>query len=103
MTADFRLVADAAERQPDELAVHGTRNRLGERSLTDAGRAGEGEDRRLRLLDQRANGKELQDPVLDLVEPVMVFVEHRFRMLEIAVLAGFLVPGNGNQPIEIIA
>jgi hypothetical protein len=38
MAADFRLVADAAERQPHELAVHRARDRLRERRLADSGR-----------------------------------------------------------------
>ena len=41
VAADFGLVAHAAERQPHELAVHGAGDRLGERGLADARRAGE--------------------------------------------------------------
>ena len=36
MAADLGLVAHAAERQADELAVHRARNRLGQRGLADA-------------------------------------------------------------------
>ena len=79
VAADLRFVAHAAERQPHELAVHRARDRLGERGLADSRRAGERQDRRLRLLDQRADGEELEDAVLDLLEAVVVLVEDRLR------------------------
>src|SRR5438093_556108 len=75
VAADFGLVAHPAERQPHELAVHRAGDRLRQRRLADARRSGEGEDRRLRLLHQRPDGEELEDPLLDLLEPVMIFVE----------------------------
>src|SRR5207244_4257911 len=99
MTADLGLVSDAAERQAHELTVHRARNRLGERRLADSGRSGEGEDRRLRLLDQRADREELEDAFLDLLQPVMIFVEDLFGALQIAALAALLVPRHRNQPI----
>jgi hypothetical protein len=37
VAADLRLVTDAADRDPDELAADGARDRLPERRLTDAG------------------------------------------------------------------
>ena len=79
VAADLGFVAHAAERQAHELAVHRARDRLGERGLADARRADERENRRLRLLDQRAHGEELEDALLDLLEPVVVFVEDRLR------------------------
>src|SRR5438105_4535633 len=103
VAADFGLVTHAAEREAHELAVHRARDRLGERGLADSGRSGEGQNRRLRLLDERTHREELEDAVLDLLEPVMILVEHRLSVLQIAVLAGLLVPGNGDEPVEIVA
>src|SRR5204863_9206951 len=103
MTADFRLVADAAERQPHELAVHRPRDRLRQRGLADSRRSGEGEDRRLRLLDQRAHGEELEDALLDLLQPVMIFVEDLLGALQFAALPALLVPGHWHEPVEIVA
>ena len=45
VAADLRLVADAADRDADELAPERARDRLAERGLADAGRADEAEDR----------------------------------------------------------
>ena len=103
VAADLGLVTHAAERQAHELAVHRARDRLGQRGLADARRADEGEDGRLRLLDQRAHREELEDAVLDLLEAVVVLVEHLFGVLEIAVLLGLLVPRHRDQPVEVVA
>src|SRR2546430_1364586 len=43
--ADLGFVAYSAKREPRELARHGTRDRLSERGLADAGRTDEAEDR----------------------------------------------------------
>ena len=47
VAADLGLVAHAAEREADELAPHGARDRAAERRLADARRADEAEDRAL--------------------------------------------------------
>src|SRR5262249_39607982 len=84
VTADLGLVAHAAERQPHELAAGGAGDRLGERALADARRADEADDRALRLLGELADGEELEDPLLDLLEAVMVLVEDLLRLLDVA-------------------
>ncbi len=103
MAADLGLVANTAERQAHELAVHRARDRLGQRGLADSGRPGEGQDGRLRLLDQGADGEELEDAVLDLLQAVMVLVEHFLGALEVAAFLGLLVPGDRDQPVEVVA
>ena len=76
MAADLGLVAHAAERHAHEIAAGGPRDRLAERGLADAGRADEAEDRALHLLHALLHGEVLEDALLDLLEPVMVGVEH---------------------------
>src|SRR5439155_7664298 len=102
VAADLRLVADAAERQPHELAIHRARDRFRQRRLADAGRSGEGEDRRLRLLDERADREELEDALLDFLEAIMIFVEDLLGALQVPALAALLVPGHRDQPVEIV-
>src|SRR5205823_2431155 len=99
MAADLRLVAHAAERDADELAVHRARDRLAERRLADAGRPDEAEDRTLeahgrlaRLIFQLLHREILDDPILDLVEIVVIFVEDLPRLLEIEAILGRLRP-----------
>ena len=87
MAADLRLVADAAERHADELAVERARDRLADRRLAGAGRPDQREDRaRLAvgldaaLLAELRDGDVLDDPVLDVVETGVVGVEHLARV-----------------------
>ncbi len=103
VAADLGFVTHAAEREAHELAVHRARDRLGERGLADPGRTRKRQDRRLWLLHQGANGEELEDAVLDLLETVVVLVQDRLGLLEVAALLRLLVPGDGDQPVEIVA
>ncbi len=83
--ADLGLVAHAAERDAHELPAQGARHRLPQRGLADAGRPDEGEHRsgpaaaddlEPALGAPGADGEVLHDPLLDVVEPVVVGVEH---------------------------
>ena len=76
MAADLGLVAHAAERHAHELAAGRLGDRLAERGLADAGRADEAEDRPLQLVRAALHGEVFDDPLLDLVEAVMIGVEH---------------------------
>ena len=76
MAADLGLVAHAAERDAHELALHRPRDRLAERGLADAGRADEAQDRPLHVALELAHGEVLDDALLDLVEVVVILVEH---------------------------
>src|SRR5690606_10345033 len=103
MPADLGLVAHAAEADADEIATGGARDRLAERGLADAGRAHEAEDRTLDLLDEGLDGEELEDPLLRLLEPVVVGVENRLGDLEVLLLLLELVPGEPEHPVDVVA
>ena len=103
VAADFRLVADAAQRLANELAARGSRDRAAERRLADAGRADEAQDRSLELVRARLDRKIFDDPLLDLLEAVMVLVENLLRLGDILLEPGFLAPGQAEQHVEIVA
>ncbi len=103
MPANFRFVADAAERNPHELAVHRARDRLAERGLADTWGADEAEDRPLHVALQLPDGQVLDDAVLDLVEVVVVLVEHSARLDGIEAIFGRRPPGHLEQPVEVRA
>ena len=88
VAADLGLVAHAAERDAHELPLHRPRDRLAERRLADAGRADEAEDRPLHVAFQLADGEVLDDAFLDLVEVVVVLVEHAARFDRIEAIFG---------------
>ena len=79
VAADLGLVAHAADREPDELAADRAGDRLAERGLADARRADEAEDRAGEVVLQLRDGEVLEDPLLDLLEVVVVLVEDRLR------------------------
>src|SRR4029453_14556590 len=83
VAADLRLVVDAAEAHPDELAAHGPRDRLAKRRLADAGRPDEREDRAADLVREGADREVLQDPLLDLLQAVVVLVQDPGGLLDV--------------------
>ena len=76
VAADLGFVAHAAERHAHELAAHRLRDGPRQRGLADAGRADETQDRALQRRVELAHGEELEDAVLDLLEPGVLVVEH---------------------------
>ncbi len=101
MAADLGFVADAADREAHELTAHRTRDRLPERRLADAGRTDEAQDRAAQALLQFADGEVLDDPVLDLIEVVVVLVEDRPRLLDVDRVARLLAPRQLHEPVEV--
>ena len=79
MAANLGFVAHAAERHAHELAIRRARDALAERRLADAGRADEAQDRALERLHALLHREVLEDALLDLLEPVVVFLEHASR------------------------
>ena len=103
VAADLRLVADPADRDPLELAAQGAGDRAPERGLADSRRPDEAEDRTVRVRVQGPHGEVLEDPVLDLLEVVVVGVEHLAGVPEIEVVGGLGRPGQLDQPLEVSA
>ena len=108
MAADFRFVANAAERHPDELPPGGARNRLADRGLARTRRSDQGEDDpRPAVLGHAAVGSELadrqvlRDATFHVIEPLVVRVEHCPCMHRIQALLGPLRPRDRQQPVEI--
>jgi hypothetical protein len=103
MAADLRLVAHAAERHAHELPIRRAGDRLPQRSLADAGGADQAQDRRLELVDALLHGQVLDDPLLDLLEPVVIFVEHFLGIAEIGVDLALLAPRQRHDRIDVVA
>ena len=103
VAADFRLVMDAAQADPGEFALHGARDALAQRGLAHARRTDEAEDGRMAGRIQFAHGEILDDPLLDLVEPAVILVQHLARLGDIDRLALARPPGQLRQPLDIAA
>ena len=92
MAADFGLVAHAAQRLAREFAAGRPGDRAAERGLADARRADQAQDRALEPVGARLDREILDDPVLDLFQPVMVLVEHRLRLGDVALEPRLFLP-----------
>src|SRR5690606_3209662 len=103
VAADLRLVADAAERDPDEPAAHGPGDRLAERGLADPRRTGQHEYRSAAPPADHAESpvgaalayrEVLHDAVLHVVETGVIGVEHRAGTGDVVLVIGPGVPGH---------
>ena len=110
VAADLRLVPDAAERDPDELAAHGARDGLAERGLADAGRADQrqhgaaaaaADDAEAAVGAALAHRQVLGDALLHVLQAGVVGVEDRLGAADVVGVLGPLVPRqleDGVQP-----
>src|SRR5690606_18485343 len=93
VTADLGLVAYPAKGHADELAAGGLGDRLAERGLADTRRADEAEDGSLELAGPGLHRQVLDDPLLDLLQPVVSLVQHLLGVVEIPLDLALLAPG----------
>ena len=101
VAADLRLVADAADREPRELPPERAGDRLAERGLADARRPDEAEDLAGGILLELRDGEVLDDPLLHLVEVVVVLVEDLARAVEVEVVGRRHAPWQRREPVEV--
>src|SRR5580765_7902245 len=110
MAPDLRLVANAAERHADELAVERAGDRLADRGLARAGRPDQRENRAgalvlgyAALLPELAHGEVLDHAVLHVLEPCMVGIEDLARAVRVEPFLGLFRPRHREQPVEVAA
>ena len=103
MATDLGLVAHTTQGHANELAAGGTCHRLTQRGLADARRANQAQDRCLDLVDALLHREILKDAVLDLVEAVMIFIQHRLGAGQVVLDLGLLAPGQIDQGLDVVA
>ena len=74
---------------------------LAERRLADAGRSDEREDRAADLVRERPDREVLEDPLLDLLEAVVVLVEDPGGFLDVELVVGRDVPRQPDEPVDV--
>ena len=84
-----------------ELAAQGPGNRLAEGGLAHPRRADKAENRALGGLVQFTDRQVFQDPLLDLVQPVMVGIQDLLGDLQIEPVAAAFAPRHLYEPIQI--
>ncbi len=103
MATDLGFVAHAAQRHTHEVAAGGARDRLAERGLADARRADQAEDRAFQLARALLHGEVFKDALLDLLQTIMVVVQHLLGVLDVFLDLAALAPRDRQHPVEIIA
>ena len=83
VAADLRFVADASQTDADIFTAQRAGNALSDTCLARAGRAHKEQDGAVLLLVQSHDGELLDDALLDFPEPVVVFVQDCFRLVQI--------------------
>jgi len=101
MSADLRLVAHAPQGDAMELPSHGRGDGPSERGLAHAGRPHEAEDGPLDVGLHLAHGQVLEDPLLDLLEVVVIVVQDFLGPLDVDLGLRPLVPGQGHEPVQV--
>jgi len=102
VAADFGLVAHAAQGDAGELPAEGIGDAAAQGGLADTGRADQAEDRPLELLAAFDDRQELEQAVLDFDQAEMLVVENPLGLGEVNFVFGFLFPGQGQNPINVV-
>src|SRR5260370_26154141 len=103
---------DAAERDAGELATQGARDRLTQRGLAHPGRPHQGDDRARATaaghgqaagIAALADGEELDDAILDVVQASVILVEDTACLGDVELVRRALVPGHVEHPLQGVA
>ncbi len=100
---DLGLVAHAADAEPVERPAQGFGDGLADAGLAHPGRAHQQHDGAADLTLPGADGEELEDAFLDVVEPGVVAVEYLARVLEVELVLAVHTPGQGGGPLQVVA
>ena len=103
VTADFRLVVDAAQGDPGHLPVHGLGQRGRDGGLAHAGRPHQADDLPTEVGCQLLHGQELQDAFLYLVQPIVVRVQHLSGRLHVQSLFRPHRPRQLQAHVQVVA
>jgi hypothetical protein len=101
VTADLGLVAHASDRDALELSAQRAGDRPTQAGLADSRRADEAQDGARRIRLQRPHRQVLEDPVLDLLQVVVVGVQHLAGVRHVEVVVGLDVPRQLDQPLQV--
>ena len=97
----LRDVRQTTDRKPEELPIERASDRLANRGLANTGRTDETQNLALHGTAQLAHSQKLQNPILHVLQPVMILVERLPGALDIDLVLGRNVPGQARQPIKV--
>src|SRR6185437_6290118 len=103
VTADFGLIAHAAQGHTHELAVRGASNALAQGGLADARGTHEAQDRAAQLVDPLLHSEVLDDALLHLLQPIVVLIQDLLRTGDVLDDLGALLPRHFDEPVDVVA
>ncbi|MCY1535577.1 hypothetical protein D9M68_709890 [compost metagenome] len=103
VAADLGFVTHAAQRHAGVLAAGRLRDRLPQRGLADTRWAHEAQDGCLYLVDALLHREVFKDAVLDLLEAVVVGVEHGLGIGQVVLDLGLLAPRQADEHVDVVA
>ncbi len=99
---DFGFIPHPAQGQPHKIAPQGPGHGFGQRSFSHSRRPHQAENGTFHLFHQALHRQIFQDALLGLFETVMVFFQDALRLGDVVVVLGLLVPGEGQEPVDVI-
>ena len=103
VSADLGFVADTAERDPDERSPGRVGDRLAERGLSDARRPDEAKEGPARVARELQHRDVLEDPLLDVLEAVMIRGELGRDLVDVDLGVRPDVPRQVGDELEVVA
>ena len=103
MATNLGLVTHATQGHAHVLAPGCLGDRLAQRGFTHARRAHQAQNRGLQLVHTLLHSEVFQNTVFDLIEAVVVFIEHVFGDHQVFLDLGFLAPGQVGQGLDVVA
>ena len=101
MTPDFGLVAHPTQAHPNEFPLQASRDTPAERGLSDPRRPDQAQDRPLQPPHQGKHRDVVQDPLLDLLQAVVLLLEHTRGPVHVQAVLGLMLPGQGEDPVQV--
>ena len=101
VAADLRLVPHASQADAHIFLVQRLRNAAGDGGFAGSGRSYQTDDGTVSLLRQAPDRQKFQNPLLDLLQSVMIPLQNILRTLQIRVVLRRLIPGKLQQGLKI--
>ena len=101
MASDFRLVPDTSQADAHVFLIQSPGHGPGNGCFAGSGRSHQTDDRACALLRQGADSQVFQDPLLYLLQPVVILVEYLLGVFDVVIVLGHLLPGQVQQGFHI--
>ena len=103
MAAHLSLITDTAQRHANEVASGGLGDGFAQRGLADTRRPDKAQDGAAHLGRAGLHREVLDNPLLDLVQAIMIGFQHLFGGHHVVVDLAALFPRDRQHPVQVVA